>query len=300
MFVRVVGDKIFAYNFVTEPAAFALSEGQGEEVGYCAIASDVSRAVFLTETDVVCIDRTGLRLWAQPMPHPASDGPESMFMHLIEFSLDGTVLWNYGEAGDFDHGSHVTWQVLDASTGIVLAETKWQSTGFGGSQYVHPDGVHTLLTLSADEGFRTYQGRFNGVALEMTRFPLSDRGLLGLSRDGSGMMTVDKDMREVAFHTYPDGGITGRVRIEDFGESFEETNVGWASGYLDEQAAIVVLVGETDDEQDWHRAYLVDALTARVLGPFETQARDVDDVELLGDGSWVTIDEDGNPIRHTR
>lgn len=296
MYALVADDAIVAFDFVNEPLAFALPAGQGEEIGSYAVSPDASRVVYLAGNDLVCMDRAGQQLWRQPLP--TMDPEDSVFMRQTEFSLDGKLLWHYRQDGRFEHDSVAVWQVIDAGTGIVLAGSELDAGGFGGGQDVHPDGVHTLLTLNDDEGFRTVQGRFNGVAIEITPLPLFGRGLLGLSRDGSQMMTIGNDARDVAFHAYPSCGITGRVRVEDFGEFPEQVNVSWIGGYLDQQVAVVVLDNEDDD--DWHRAYLVDPHTARVLGPFETHAHDLADMELLGDGSWVTIDEDGNPIRHRR
>ncbi|MGK5556991.1 hypothetical protein ACSNOI_35820 [Actinomadura kijaniata] len=62
----------------------------------------------------------------------------------------------------------------------------------------------------------------------------------------------------------------------------------------------VEVFGHDPDEAERHHHYLVDLRTGGVVDRLGTHARTPYDLELPGDGSWVTSDGEGRPVRWTR
>ncbi|WP_282204139.1 hypothetical protein [Kitasatospora fiedleri] len=91
-----------------------------------------------------------------------------------------------------------------------------------------------------------------------------------------------------------------RGTVDDFGHDGErwEAVVGWSGGYLDRDTLAVVLYGEdAETGQERFRSHRVDARTGRDLGAFDSGARDCYDLRPLGDGSRLTTDGSGHPVR---
>jgi hypothetical protein len=126
---------------------------------------------------------------------------------------------------------------------------------------------------------------------------LGDRVLVDLAPGGGQFMTVDHEYQsDVTFHAYPDGEASLRLSVEAFGYGTDDAAVGWDGGYLDAATAIVTIQGRTDDEE-WHDHYRVDLRTGQVGARFDGNSAAPDDLELLGDGSWLTTDADGRRVR---
>jgi hypothetical protein len=131
--------------------------------------------------------------------------------------------------------------------------------------------------------------------MNLIRYPWSDRCLIDLAPDGRQFMTVDHEQADVAIHTYPDGEVTFTLSVDAFGHDPDEICVEWSGGYLNQD--IVTLVGETEDEQEWFRHYRVSS--GQVQAGFDAHAENAYDIQPLGDGSWLTADPSGHPIRWT-
>ena len=201
-----------------------------------------------------------------------------------------------GRGDGLDH-----WLAIDAETGAIIARTELNCAGHGGHQFAHPHGVHMLLDVGeGQDGSRGYRGHLDRDVIELTAYPWTDRSLVSLAPDGHHFMTVHHDQEDVAFHAYPDGEVLVRIPVESFGCDPDEAYVEWAGGYLDSETAIVTIGGETEHEQEWYRHHLVDARTGQVHGTLDTQTRDAYDIEPLGDGSWLSTDDDDRLRRHTR
>ncbi|MFG1807824.1 hypothetical protein [Streptomyces sp. NPDC049040] len=67
--------------------------------------------------------------------------------------------------------------------------------------------------------------------------------------------------------------------------------------YLTEDTAIVTLGGEYEDEEEWFGHHLVDVRTGTLRGEFTVEASNPYELVPLGDGSWLTGDPGGNPVR---
>ncbi|MEV5543316.1 hypothetical protein AB0L13_41495 [Saccharopolyspora shandongensis] len=304
---RFVAGSVHAYDFSGSPAVESAAVpvatfpvGAAIEPRSHAVAPNLLRAVYATADEMVCIDREGKTLWQLGFG-PGAQEPYNA-MASCEFSLAGTVVWLYmpdamaGRGDGLDH-----WLAIDAETGSVIARTELDCAGHGGHQFAHPDGAHMLLDVGeGQDGSRVYRGRLDRDAIELTAYPWTDRSLVSLAPDGHHFMTVHHDQEDVAFHTYPGGELLVQIAVESFGYDPDEAYVEWAGGYLDSETAIVTIGGETEDEQEWYRHHLVDARTGQVHGTLGTQTRDAYDIEPLGDGSWLSTDDDDRLRRHTR
>ncbi|MCP2324160.1 hypothetical protein HDA40_002667 [Hamadaea flava] len=303
---RFVAGSVHAYDFSGSPAgdspavpAATFPVRAAVEVEDHAVAANLLRAVYTTADEMACIDREGDILWRLGF----GAGAQELYNASAHcaFSPAGTMVWLYlpdamaGRGDGLDH-----WLAIDAETGAIIARTELDCAGHGGHQSAHPDGMHMLLDVGeGQDGSRVYRGRLDRDVIELTAYPWTDRSLVGLAPDGHHFMTVHHDQEDVAFHAYPDGEVLARIPVESFGYDPDEAYVEWAGGYLDSQTAIVSIGGETEDEQQWHQHHLVDARTGQVHGTLDIQTRDAYDLEPLGDGSWLSTDDDGL-WRHSR
>lgn len=305
MLTRFVTGSVHAYDFSDIPpqesaavpaAVFPIDTGV--EPRSNTVAPDLRRAVYTTDDEMVCVDRDGNTLWEHDF------GPDSLSKHVpradCRFSLDGTVVWVYQPDNMAGRDKLDRWVAVAADTGTVIAHVKLDTAGEGAHHHVHPDGEHILLDVGeGQDGSRLYRGRLHQNVIELTEYPWTDRIIVGLSPDGRHFMTVDQDQADVAFHTYPDGDTVTTVPVESFGYDTGEAYVEWSGGYLDTDTAVVVIGGETDDEE-WYRHHLVDVGTGQVHGTLDTQSRNVYDLEPLGDGTWVSTRDDDQLWRQTR
>ncbi|MFD9126943.1 hypothetical protein [Kitasatospora sp. NPDC059571] len=112
-------------------------------------------------------------------------------------------------------------------------------------------------------------------------------------------MTVDHDQADVAVHAYPEGEVAFTLSVDAFGHDPDEASVEWCGGYLNPDTIIVTIAGETEDEQEWFRHYRVDARAGRVRAEFDARGDHPYDLRPLGDGTWLTTDPSGHPVRWT-
>ncbi len=109
-------------------------------------------------------------------------------------------------------------------------------------------------------------------------------------------MTVDHGQADVAFHRHPTGDVLFTLPVEAFGYDPEDTFVEWMGGYLTPETAVVALGSESEDGEEWFRFHLIDVRTGTISGDMAVEAAHADEMEPLGDGSWLT---DG-PVRWFR
>ncbi|MEV6521030.1 hypothetical protein AB0M43_03695 [Longispora sp. NPDC051575] len=269
----------------------------GDEPQGPSVAPDLGAAVYATADAVVCLAPDGGPVWRLDL----GTGPATHHTawSTCRYSPDGATVWVYLPDIMAGRGDTDRWLVLDARSGAVLARADLDTTGQGGHQVPDPDGVHMLLDVGeGQDGTVVYRGRLDGGTLALTEYPWSDRVLTGLAPDGRRGMTVDHSQQDVAFHAHPGGEVLVVVTVAELGD--EEAAMEWSGGYLDPATAVVTLVGETGDGEDWHRHALLDPGTGAVLGDLAAGSRDPYDLELVGDGSWLTTDADGRVWRRVR
>ncbi|WP_067813677.1 hypothetical protein [Actinomadura kijaniata] len=296
---RFLDGRVCAYlsegEGLLEPVAvFPVTPG-AEPCGHDA-APDLEHAVYATRHEVVCVGRDGTERWRYDLLPRSTQ----RYGHSPDcaFSRDGAVVWLYRPDAYAGRGGPDRWVVLDAATGAEIDRVELDCAGHGGVQLRHPDGVHVLLDVGeGQDGVRVYRGSLVDGRLETSAYPWDHRSLIDLSPDGRRFMTVDHGRGDAAFHDDPDGKETLELAVEVFGHDPDEASVEWSGGFLDADTAIVTI---SEDEEERHHHYLVDLRTGGVVERLETHARTPYDLELPGDGSWVTSDGEGRPVRRTR
>ncbi|QKW23563.1 hypothetical protein HUT16_34710 [Kitasatospora sp. NA04385] len=303
---RLVGGAICGYD--TAGAAFGVlapvavfRPREGDDVCDYAVAPDLERAYYTTLDAAVCVGADGDELWRavieEEWTHAWGHRPG------CGLSADGRRLWFYRPDAIAGRSGYDVWTVLDAATGEVLGRAELGTVGHAGEHFVHPDGESVLLDVGeGQDGTVVFRGSLAAGGLELVTYPWTDRCLIGLSPDGEHFLTVDHGQGDFAVHAHPGGEVEFTVTVDDFGYDGErcEAVVEWSGGYLDADTLAVVLYGEDEESgQEWFRSHRVDARTGRILGAFDSGARDCYDLRPLGDGSWLTTDESGHPVRRT-
>lgn len=300
VFTRLVSGDLCAYDLTAEthgllePAAVFPVEPGEEAMGH-AVSADLARAAYTTRNAVACVGADGGELWRYDL-EPRSD---EKYGHRpsCAFSLDGGVMWVYRPDAMAGRRASDQWVALDAGSGTVIAHADLGTVGHGGEHFPHRGGRHMLLDVGeGQDGSTIFRGDLDDGALEVFTYPWN-RCLIDFAPGGGHFMTVDHDQTDVSFHTYPDGEVTLRLPIEAFGGDPDKAFIEWSGGHLDSETAIVTIAGETDDEQDWHRHHRVDLRTGLVGAEFDAHSQTPYDIEPLGDGSWLTTDPGGRPIR---
>ncbi|MFC0552741.1 hypothetical protein ACFFHJ_17785 [Planotetraspora thailandica] len=301
LFSRLIGGDIHAYDVASgsfgllSPAA-VFQPSPGDDVVDHTVSADLERAVYTTLNAAVCVTRDGTEVWRSAFEPLSAE----RYGHKpsCTLSLDDRVAWVYRPDGMAGRNRPDQWVILDAQTGGLIAQADLETFGHGGLHYRHPAGEHLLLDVGeGQDGLTIFRGALDGSRLDLVRYPWNDRSLIALTPGGDHFMTVHHEQTDVAFHTYPDGDVTLELSLESFGYDLEEAGVEYSGGYLTPDTAIVAIAGETEDEEEWFRHYSVDLRSGQIEGEFEGHAEDPYDVEPLGDGSWLTTDPSGAPIR---
>ena len=154
-------------------------------------------------------------------------------------------------------------------------------------QRCHPSDGHVLLNVGeGQDGTALFRAALEDGRLDLTAYPWDDRCLIELSPDGTRFMTVDHGQADVTFHRYPGGEPELTLTVEDLGHDPELVYFEWNGGFLTDGTAVVTALGETEDEEEWHRDHLVDLATGAVR-PFASGSTHADEITPLGDGSWL-------------
>ena len=256
--------------------------------------------VQVTTTEATYVDADGTVRWRHLFAAPAG---KSIARGDAGFFPDGDHVWIYRPDAMVGRGEGDGWLVLRADDGRLVAEATLPTAGQGATHVPHPDGVHMLLAVGeGQDGSLVFRGRLDGTALDVHAYPWADRVLIGVSPDGAAFMTVDHEQADAAFHTFPAGERTRVVEPDELprpevDDEEAEVVVGWGGGYLDASTAVVIVEWQTDEDEG--RAFhLVDLSTGAVLGQLDVPEDD-HDVELPGDGTWITRDEQGRSTRWT-
>ncbi|MEU6355837.1 hypothetical protein ABZ896_42085 [Streptomyces sp. NPDC047072] len=284
-----------ALGTLAPAAVFRPRDGDG--VVESVVRPDLERVVYTTLNGVVCLTRGGDLVWASDFE------PHSDVLHGhrpgCALSPDGRTVWVYRPDGMARRGGTDQWVVHDADSGAVLARRQLDTVGHAACHHVHPtDGSVYLDVGEGQDGAVVLRGTAGADGeVEFVTYPWSDRCLIDLAPGGHQFMTVDHGQADVAFHRHPSGDVLFALSVEAFGYDGEETFVEWSGGYLTPDTAVVVLGGETEDEEEWFRFHLVDVRTGTISGDLAVEAAHPYDMVPLGDGSWLTDGPDGHPFR---
>ncbi|MCX5264672.1 hypothetical protein [Streptomyces sp. NBC_00199] len=300
---RLVGGRVCAYDLaagdrgVLSPVLVCRPSTEDEVVDH-AVAADLARVYCTTLDAVVCTTADGDEVWRSRFePRYAQRHGHRPGCVL---SSDGLVLWVYRPDAMAGRNRPDQWVALDAGTGAVLAQADLRTVGHGGRQLLHPAGEEVLLDVGeGQDGSVMYRASLAGAGMDLVGYPWADRCLIALSPDGHDFMTVHHEQADVAVHAYPGGEVRFALSVDAFGHDPDEVYVEWSGGYLSPDTVVVTLGGETEDEEEWFRHYRVDARSGQVRSEFHARTDDPYDLRPLGDGSWLTTDVSGHPVRWT-
>ncbi|GAA1189767.1 hypothetical protein F4556_006708 [Kitasatospora gansuensis] len=300
---RLVDGHICAYDLTADAwgvlsPVVSFQPSPDDSVVDHAVSSDFQHAYYATLNAVVCVSADGAEVWRSPLD-PASDQPFGHRPNCL-LSVDERVVWVYRPDAMAERDRPDQWAALDAGTGTVLAQADLQTVGHGGEQLPHPTSGQVLLNVGeGQDGSVIYRASLTGARIDLTEYPWVDRCLIALSPDGHQFMTVDHGQADIALHSYPDGEVAFSLTVDAFGHDPDEVYLEWSGGYLTRDTVVVTLLGETEDEQEWFRHYRVDVPSGQVLGEFDAHSENPYDIHPLGDGSWLTADPSGHPMRWT-
>ncbi|KAL2860947.1 YncE family protein [Aspergillus lucknowensis] len=306
---RLQGQELRVYNITDgaygelQPAATSRVELQDEILNH-AITPDLDRAIYATRNSVVCFSRNGGVLWRYEL-QPHSTRRYGHYPGCV-FSLDGSWAWVYRPDAMADRGPDML-VVLRADTGEEVARTELGTVGHAAHLAVHPDGQLLLEVGEGQDGVNIFRAALtrDANAIDLHSYGWIDRCLIDMTPDGEWFMTVDHGRADVAFHAFPSGRVVHRLPIaalgyddddEDEDEEDNEVFIDWCGGFLDADTAIVTVVNDTGEQESRHY-HRVNLRTGASLGRFEALPANDDAFELLGDGTWVIPNHDGDPVR---
>lgn len=274
------------YTYVIDPDAFGTLEPAavfhpqaGDEAVASVVRPDLGRVVYTSLRRVVCLTRAGDLVWASAF-EPHSDERYGR-QPGCALSLDGRTVWVYRPDAMAGRGGADQWVVHDAYHRVHPVD---------GSIYLDigegQDGSVILRGIAGADG-----------EPQFVTYPWDDRCLIDLAPGGQQFMTVDHAQADVAFHHHPSGDVHFTLPVDAFGYDAEDTFVEWSGGYLTPDTAIVTVGGGDQDEEEWFRHYLIDVCTGTVAGEFAVEVTNPYELQPLGDGSWLTADSDGHPVR---
>ncbi|BAL85699.1 hypothetical protein AMIS_4790 [Actinoplanes missouriensis 431] len=246
------------------------------------VSSTGDRLVYTTSEAAICLGPDRREAWRFEFPPGTEVVPvDCAFCH------DDTLVWLFLPNVARGSSDPDVWTALDAVTGEIKVCHDLETSGLGGHQIAFPYGTHMMLDVSEGEaGSRTFD---SGGEDWLRTYPWNDRCAIAIAPDASGFMTVAHGQEDVAFHSFGPEDERVTVTISDFPVDPDRTVIEWAGGFLDGDAAIVVL----SDEESWWRHFRVDTRFGEVIGDLGIETIDEYDLELLGDGTYVITDTDG-------
>ncbi|MEU5989251.1 hypothetical protein ABZ806_09755 [Spirillospora sp. NPDC047418] len=304
---RLVDGQICAYALTPEswgllsPVA-VFQPSSGDDVVEHAVFADGKRAVYTTLNAAVCVTDVGGEIWRSAFEPPS----DQVYGHRpgCALSTDEKAVWVYRPDAMAGRDLPDQWVALDAATGRVLGHADLETVGHGGQHLTHPSDGHILLDVGeGQDGTVIYRTMLTADGISLDRYPWDDRCLIDLAPDGSLFLTVDHGQADAAVHAYPSGEVLLKLPVEafppveDVTDEAPEFYIEWAGGFLTPDSAVVVLAAETEDDPDWSRSYRVGLRSGRVGARFDGRNEHPYDLRLLGDGSWLTTDPSGHPIR---
>ncbi|MFB7619598.1 hypothetical protein [Kitasatospora sp. NPDC056181] len=292
-------------------------------------APDLSFAVFGTATEYVAVARDGTTLWKQPYgtwdvgrwgyldfsttgaaSRPAATGSSAggpgqdlrIWLRLPSGLPDSTLILT-----------------LDAE-GTVLARSVLPCGGYERFVSLLWDENDEVCGVTVSEGraaLTRYEARWQSGAIVLGGLLPQDRGALlwsereylGTDAGNTRCMSVDRRGRDVSWHSLPTYRVTASLGLGDFpAPGTGDCSVHNApyissssSGFVDDDTALVTLYNPYDEaavymfgRDGWreHSHWLADPATGALHGRIEYPMAEVDNVTLVGDGTWITEEWD--------
>ncbi|MGI5163125.1 hypothetical protein ACQEU3_02045 [Spirillospora sp. CA-253888] len=257
-----------------------------------AVSPDLRFAVFGGPDRVRAVDAAGWTLWE--IPHVC--WPDRVGRGSLEVTADGARVWAHvggpvraEDAPEEDPDAVSAWLVIDARDGRPLAERPLECSEHGSEHFLHPDGEHVLFNLG---GEGCVAGRLGPAGLELLEIerPGGTTLVVAVAPDGRHLLTLDDAMDELTLEPFPPrpGGPADFPCVTGADASWD-----LMPGFLDDGR---ILAAEDLEE---YRVTLLSRDGLRPLG--RVALPDVQPgVNVLGDGTWLTLDRDGVTVRRWR
>jgi hypothetical protein len=260
--------------------------------GVTAVSPDARIAVFPGTGSLLAVDSAGETLWEHT--HQSWEEPST---GSCAFTGGGTQLWAT-VPGHFEGDTYSgdEWLVLEALTGKVLARTFLNCSALGSEHMPYSDGVHMGLSVGeGQDGAPLYWGRLDGDSITFWDVGDDDRVLLDVHPEGDGYLTVAHFQEDAAWHDFPSGEDKEAVEAP-LGVSSESECWDFAGGYVDARTVLLSTTEFEETEEDG-RHWLVDVADGSIRGEVEYPRPVTGYAQPLGDGTWLTTDEDGHTCR---
>ncbi|WP_405736166.1 hypothetical protein OG607_44225 [Streptomyces sp. NBC_01537] len=253
-----------------------------------------------------CWELSCLAVHASYEEYAADPGHRDPAIGSCWISADGSTVWAHvqGEKGEEE------WLVLDAVDGRVLARTR-TGTGTLGSEHLPPPdpGRMGLSVGEGQDGSPLLWARWDGRELTVDRIGDDLYILLDVSPSGDTLLAVTHGGPDLLVGLRADDGSeAAELESETLPlhpgadpdeDTAEDTLWDYDAGYVDEDTVLAATT-DTDEEYGAGRHWIVDAPEMRLRGevvyPFPNTGR----ATALGDGTWLTFDDDGSAVHQWR
>ncbi|GAA3371334.1 hypothetical protein GCM10020367_21590 [Streptomyces sannanensis] len=301
-------ERVFAGE--SEPLAAFPFPWPGWKRGEHSVAPDGSFAAFSGQRSVRAVGAGGETLWEYrhgcwDPGHPHT-GDELQVCPGIEsgscrVSNDGRLVWAH-VPGDEDEDYQERWVVLDARDGKELARLPLDSVASGSNHLSHPDGVHMGLGIGmGQDGILLHWGRWDGETL--TTWDVNediDRILADVHPGHGGFLTLEHYGSDITLHAL-DGEVLARFESDTLppvsgDEDDDPPYFDYVCGFVD-AATVIATTTECDEDPDHARHWLLGAPALRVPGRIEYPEPVDSFARPLGDGSWLTHDDERGLLR---
>lgn len=221
-------------------------------------------------------------------------------------SADGSTVWAHvqGEKGEEE------WLVLDAADGRVLARTPTGTSTLGSEHLPHPEPGRMALSVGeGQDGSPLLWARWDGRELTVDRigkdlYVLADVSpsgdtLLAVTHGGPDLLVALRAADGSEAAELESGTLPLHPEADPDEDTAEDTLWDYYAGYIDDDTVLAATT-DTDEEYGAGRHWIVDAremsLRGEVRYPFPNTGRTIP----LGDGTWLTVEEDGSAVHQWR
>jgi hypothetical protein len=276
---------------------------------------DLSVAVFSQDDRVRAVDQAGHARWEWPHPaHPWRPGSAGA----VVASPDGARVWAVVPGVDARGSEGQDLVVLSADDGHLLARTTLlDRTEPHPSLTVHPDGRHLGVNfVDQDHSSLFWAVLESGGAIRAWAVECDEEKVVDVRADGQLVASYSLQGYFVAQRRFPDGELLEetdnqemRALLDGDGENDgdgEDDGDYWrytwerSTGFIDDRTVLAVLRGPDDVLSHWSFETPIDVddvgnrSARRVRGRvrYEPESPGLRYVRALGDGTWLTADEE--------